>query len=190
MKFRVSVIIPVFNTEAYVEKAITSVLQQPEVVEVVVVNDGSTDNSLQIISKLQNEDARVKIYHHPNNLNKGRSASRNLGIKNAKENYIAFLDADDFYLKNRFKNDKHVFEKHGEIDGVYNAISAYFYRKSNYSEEEKLKLTMVSDTIEPNELFETLLYYKKGHFSIDGLTLKRSIFDKIGYFNEALKKKL
>ena len=110
MKFLVSVIIPVFNVEQFVEKAIISALQQPEVFEVVVVNDGSTDNSLQIITKLQAEYSRVKLCHHPNLVNKGRSASRNLGIKKAICNYIAFLDADDYYLENRFTNDKIVFE--------------------------------------------------------------------------------
>lgn len=186
MKFRVSVIIPVFNTEDYVEKAINSVLQQPEVAEVVVVNDGSTDKSLQIISKLQDEDARVKIYHHPNNLNKGRSASRNLGIKKASCDYIAFLDSDDYYLKNRFENDKKLFSENKNIDGIYNAIGAHFYRESKEFERTALKLTTINEKVNPEDLFEELLHYKKGHFSIDGLTLEKAIFDKVDYFNESL----
>ncbi|WP_298343641.1 glycosyltransferase family 2 protein [uncultured Algibacter sp.] len=186
MKFEVSVIIPVFNTERYVEKAISSVLEQPEVVEVVIVNDGSTDNSFQIITKLQAKDSRIKVYHHPNNVNKGRSASRNLGIKKASSKYVAFLDSDDFYLKNRFENDKKVFSEDSSIDGVYNAIGAHFYRASKEFERVALKLTTISEKLKPEELFEELLYYKKGHFSIDGLTLKKSIFDKVEFFNETL----
>lgn len=186
MSFSVSVIIPVFNTERFVEKAITSVLQQPEVVEVVIVNDGSTDNSLKIIKSLQIKDSRVKVYHHPNKKNKGRSASRNLGIKNASSNYIAFLDSDDFYLENRFENDKIIFCKDDSVDGVYNAIGAHFYRASKEFERTALKLTTISEKVAPENLFEELLYYKKGHFSIDGLTLKKSIFDKVGFFNELL----
>ncbi len=186
MKFLVSVIIPVFNTERFVEKAITSALDQPEVVEVIVVNDGSEDSSLHIIEKLQEENDRIKIFHHPNGLNKGRSASRNLGIKKASSNYIAFLDSDDFYLKNRFKNDQKVFAKDHSIDGVYNAIGAHFYRESKEFERSILKLTTITEKVKPEALFEVLLHYKKGHFSIDGLTVKKSVFDKVGFFNELL----
>jgi glycosyltransferase involved in cell wall biosynthesis len=187
MKFSVSVIIPVYNCESFIEKAIESVLLQPEVFEIIVVNDGSTDDSLSLIEALQKEDDRIKIYHHKNAENKGRSATRNLGIQKATGNFIAFLDADDFYLENRFNADKVHFENNPFSDGVYNAIGVHFYRESNPLEEEKLRLTTVTEFIEPCELFDALLYYKKGHFSIDGLTVKRSIFEKIGYFNEALK---
>ena len=186
MKFEVSVIIPVFNTERFVEKAITSALEQPEVVEVVIVNDGSTDNSFQIIAKLQDKDSRIKVYHHPNNVNKGRSASRNLGIKKASSKFVAFLDSDDFYLKNRFENDKKVFSEDSSIDGVYNAIGAHFYREYKEFERAALKLTTITEAVEPEQLFEVLLNYKKGHFSIDGLTVKKSIFDKVDFFNELL----
>ena len=187
MKFSVSVIIPVYNCESFIEKAIESVLLQPEVFEIIVVNDGSTDDSLSLIEALQKEDDRIKIYHHKNAENKGRSATRNLGIQKATGNFIAFLDADDFYLENRFNADKVHFENNPFSDGVYNAIGVHFYRESNPLEEEKLRLTTVTEYIEPCELFDALFYYKKGHFSIDGLTVKRSIFEKIGYFNEALK---
>ena len=85
-------------------------------------------------------------------------------------------------MRNRFKNDKFIFKENIEVDGVYNAIGVHFYRESNPLEEEKLRLTTVTEFIEPCELFDALLYYKKGHFSIDGLTVKSSIFDKSGYF--------
>ena len=73
----ISVIIPVYNAAAYIEKAVTSALLHNEVKEVVLVNDGSTDDSLAILQKLQQSDTRIKIYQHENNSNKGRSASRN-----------------------------------------------------------------------------------------------------------------
>ena len=187
MKFLVSVVIPVYNGALFIEIAIHSVLQQPEVIEVVVIDDGSSDKTSDIVQQLQSKDSKILIYHHKNKENRGRSASRNLGIKKASGNYIAFLDADDFYLENRFKNDKHFFDENKETDGVYNAISAHFYRASTPLEETKLRLTTITDIIPPKALFETLLYYKKGHFSIDGLTVKKGVFDTVGYFNEALK---
>ena len=186
MKFSVSVIIPVYNGECFIEKALHSVSQQPEVSEVVVVNDGSNDNTLEIINKLQSKDSRIQIFHHKNKKNRGRSASRNLGIKRAKGNYIAFLDADDFYLENRFKNDKLIFQYNKEADGVYNAIGVHFYRESKDLEKEKLELTTLNRRVKPEDLFDTLLAGKEGHFSIDGLTVKKSVFSTVGNFNETL----
>ena len=182
----ISVIIPVYNAALFVEKAVTSALFHNEVKEIVLVNDGSTDNSLPILQKLQQSDARIKIYHHENNSNKGRSASRNLALKKATQPFIAFLDADDFYLENRFENDIKLFESDSSIDGVYNAIGVHFYRNATQEEKNELNLTTVRENILPVNLFEELLSGKKGYFSIDGLVVKKQVFDRIGYFNEEL----
>ena len=182
----ISVIIPVYNAAAFVQKAVCSALFHKEVKEVVVVDDGSTDTSLAILQTLQESDSRIKIYHHLNNQNKGRSASRNLAIKNATQPFIAFLDADDFYLENRFDLDKKIFDNKAPVDGVYNAIGVHYYRKFTENENDELSLTTVTEPIEPEELFNYLLNGKKGYFSIDGLTIKRDVISKIGYFQEQL----
>ena len=186
MNFLVSVVLPVFNAELFVEKAIQSALQQPEVAEVVVVNDGSSDESLGIIKELQKTDNRIKILHHPDGINKGRSASRNLGIKQATSNYIAFLDADDFYLKDRFKNDGRLFSYNTYAEGVYNAIGVHFYRAFNLEEKEELQLFTLRKDVKPDMLFDVLMSGDYGYFSIDGLTIKASVLEKVGYFNEDL----
>ena len=182
----ISVIIPVYNAAAFIEKAVTSALFHNEVNEVVIVNDGSTDDSLAILQRIQQTDARIKIYHHENNNNKGRSASRNLALKKATQPFIAFLDADDFYLENRFEADKNLFESDSAIEGVYNAIGVQFYRDFSNAEQEELFLTTTKEALHPNELFDYLLNGKKGYFSIDGLTIKREVFSKIGLFQEHL----
>jgi glycosyltransferase involved in cell wall biosynthesis len=182
----ISIIIPVYNAAAYIEKAVTSALFHNEVKEVVVVNDGSTDDSLAILQKLQQSDARIKIYQHENNSNKGRSASRNLAMQKANMPFIAFLDADDFYLENRFEIDRKIFASDTTIDGVYNAIGVHFYRDFSEAEHKELSLTTVTEPIPPQELFAYLLNGKKGYFSIDGLTIKREVLTKIGLFQEHL----
>lgn len=187
MTFSVSVIIPVFNAHRFIEKAIQSALLQNEIKEVIIINDGSTDNSLGIIEDLKKNDQRIKVFHHRNNENKGRSASRNLGIKKATGNYIAFLDADDFFLENRFKKDKEIFETKPDCAGVYNAIGAEFYREATLAEKDELTLFTVKKKINPKDLFKVLIEGEAGHFSIDGLTVKRSVFDVVGYFNESLE---
>ncbi len=187
MKFLISVIIPVYNGEGFIEKAILSAVEHSEVIEVITVNDGSTDNTDNVLKKLNKLQPKLKVYYHDRQHNKGRSASRNLGIKEATGNFIAFLDADDYYLSNRFVNDKIILEENLKIDGVYNAIGVHFYRKASKEEQDRLRLTTLSKKIEPKNLFKMLFEGKYGHFSIDGLTVKRTIFDSIGYFNESLE---
>ncbi|PBB06458.1 glycosyltransferase family 2 protein [Salimicrobium humidisoli] len=88
-----SVIMPCFNKEKYIYDALESVINQSfENFEVIIVDDGSTDNSLNVVSTI--DDKRIKII---NQKNEGVSAARNRGIKFAKGEYIAFLDADDFW---------------------------------------------------------------------------------------------
>ncbi|MBU2952156.1 glycosyltransferase family 2 protein [Tamlana agarivorans] len=184
--FEVSVIIPVYNAERFIEKAISSALEQSEVFEVIIINDGSTDATEEILTQILEQNSKVRVLYHDNKCNKGRSASRNLGIKKARGNYIAFLDADDYYLPNRFNNDKLIFENEEEVDGVYNAIGAHFYRSTSAKERKRLELCTMTEKVSPENLFMVLLKGGKGHFSIDGLTVKKMIFEKTGLFNEDL----
>ncbi len=182
----ISIIIPVYNAFPFIEKAITSALQQPEVLEVLVVNDGSTDGSDEILQSIASTTTRVTLLFHPQRINKGRSASRNLGLQHARGTYIAFLDADDYYLENRFSGDLPIFESQLDCDGVYNAIGVHFYRDATVEQQQELALYTITERIKPQDLFENLLLGGKGHFSIDGLTLKRSLIDKVGFFNTHL----
>ncbi len=187
MNFLVTVIIPVFNAEKFLATAINSVLVLEEVGELILIDDGSKDSSFSIMEKFADEDNRVKIYYHENKSNRGRAFSRNVGILNATNEYIAFLDADDYYLPNRFLKDKFLFEMYSDIEGVYNNIGVHFYRESTIIEREHLAITGVSEEIEAEELFEMLLSCKKGYYSIDGLTVKKNVFNKTGLFREELK---
>src|SRR4051812_37519090 len=125
--FKVSVVIPVYNAEKYIKAAVNSALMQEEVGEVILVEDKSPDNSLSVCKGLEMQDSRVHLYQHPDKQNHGAGASRNLGITLAKLDYIAFLDADDYFLPNRFKKDKTLFEKDPSIDAVYSAIGTHYY---------------------------------------------------------------
>ena len=101
----VSIIIPVYNNEAYVQKCIDSVKKQSfEEFEAIIVNDGSTDNSRSIIEALIEKDER---FHLINQENQGVAAARNRGIDQAKGKYLTFIDGDDYigrdYLKNLYE---------------------------------------------------------------------------------------
>ena len=91
----VSVIIPVYNVEKYLEKCLDSIVNQTlKDIEIICVNDGSTDNSLNILEKYQQKDDRIKIITQEN---QGAGVARNQGLKVAKGKYLSILDSDDFF---------------------------------------------------------------------------------------------
>lgn len=184
----ISVIIPVYNAEDFIVKAIDSALKQKEVKEVLIIDDGSSDASLELCLEKAKRCNRVQVFFHKNHGNLGRSASRNLGIVKAKSKYIAFLDADDYYLLNRFVRDVEILELQPKIEGVYNAISAHYYREATLKETEKLKLTTIREVVPHHKLFELMgPMGHLGYFSGIGLTIRKTIFKKCGYFNENLE---
>ena len=94
-KIQISVIIPVYNTEKYLERCINSVVSQNfRDIEIIIINDCSEDNSLKIIDKYKNKDKRIKIINKIKN--EGLSAARNSGIEIATGEYILHIDSDDW----------------------------------------------------------------------------------------------
>ena len=89
-----SVIIPAYNVSAYLEKCVSSVLEQTRGdFEVIVVNDGSTDSTPKICEQLREKDKRVRVIHKSNG---GVSSARNIGIQAATGEYVFFLDGEDW----------------------------------------------------------------------------------------------
>src|SRR5699024_3819356 len=98
----VSVIIPCYNVEKYIERCIKSVLFQSFLnFEVIVINDGSTDKTEHLLIELEREDSRIRLI---NKKNGGLSEARNTGIKIAKGSYITFIDSDDYVSQDYFSN--------------------------------------------------------------------------------------
>lgn len=99
--YKLSVIIPVYNVESYLKECLNSVTNQTLTdIEIICINDGSTDNSLNILKEYQSKDSRIKIINQKNN---GQAKARNLGIKEAQGEYIAFIDSDDFIEPEMFE---------------------------------------------------------------------------------------
>lgn len=97
----ISVIIPIYNAEKYLEKCIESILIQTyKDFELILVDDGSKDNSGKICNEYAEKDSRIRVIHKKN---AGVSAARNTGIENAKGEFIAFVDSDDWLEKNSLK---------------------------------------------------------------------------------------
>jgi len=112
-EYKVSVIMPVFNGAEFLERSVNSLLKQTlDDVEIVFIDDGSTDNSLEIIRNYEKEYDFVTVLTQENS---GSGKARNYGINEAKGEYIAFLDADDFYM------DSDALEKMYELGSLNNA---------------------------------------------------------------------
>jgi glycosyltransferase involved in cell wall biosynthesis len=118
----------VWNCEAFLAEAIDSVLAQTtsEAWELIVVDDGSTDSSLEIATAYAAKYARcVRVLRHPAGKNRGISASRNLAIQHARGEFIAFLDADDVLLPHHFEAQLRALRKHPEAAMVYGAAERW-----------------------------------------------------------------
>lgn len=124
-----SVVIPLYNKQNYIKETIKSVLNQTfQNFEIVVVNDGSKDDSIKIIESIQ--DYRIKLVHQENS---GVSVARNMGIKEANAKYIAFLDADDLWLPEFLQTIYELIQNFPDA-GLY--ATAYKKRKENGEENE------------------------------------------------------
>lgn len=149
--FKFSIIIPVYNVEDYLEETILSVINQSigfeKNVEIILVNDGSTDNSKDICEKYQKK--------YPDNVryiaqeNAGVSAARNKGLAYAQGEYINFLDSDDKWSKNTFRDVYKFFEKHKDKIDVVACRMKYFEAKTGYHVlDYKFEKTKVVDITE------------------------------------------
>lgn len=100
-KEKISVIVPVYNVEKYLDECLSSIVNQTyKNLEIICINDGSTDNSLKILERYQDKDKRITIINQENH---GVSYARNVGINLAKGSYISFVDPDDIIALNTYE---------------------------------------------------------------------------------------
>ena len=173
----VSIIIPVFNGENYIKKAIDSALDQTyDNIEIIVVNDGSTDKTEQIVKSYGN---RVKYFRKENH---GVASAINYGIKQMNGEYFSWLSHDDKYINNKvekqvnrliqLKNKKTILFSNFElIDNKDCFISRTFF-------EKKSKLELINKGIYP---------VLSGMVNGNSILIHRDIFDDVGLFNESVK---
>lgn len=174
-----SVIIPLYNKEASISETIQSVLNQTfKDFELVIVNDGSTDNSPEIAQQIKDE--RIRLIHQKN---KGVSSARNNGIRNAKYEWIAFLDADDKWSDN-FLEEIHKAIKDCPEEKIFvGGQRIYYHHKSERYNNPHLPDEDKTDIV--NYYLVISKYNPPMHSS--NVVIKKEMFDKFGYFLEGQK---
>jgi glycosyltransferase involved in cell wall biosynthesis len=173
-----SVIIPLYNKEKYIHRTISSVLSQSyKEFEILIINDGSTDNSKVIVEAFK--DDRICLIEK---INGGESSARNLGIKMAKYNYIAFLDADDTWQSNFLSEIR-------KLIICYDSAGIY---TSNYlikTAKGKLKTAIKGECFNNSLLIED--YFKESRIiplvTSNTAVIPKNVFEEVGDFNESLK---
>lgn len=171
-----SVIVPLYNKEQYVVKALNSVLRQNyQDWELIVVNDGSTDGSFDVASKVIEGDGRCRII---NQTNAGVGAARNRGVAESKGDFLCFLDADDWWEPS-FLEEMALFVKEYPDTGLY--ASNYIYYKTG-----KTHVALNNSTGYMNY---PKTYYENGAMPVTSITvcLSRNVFDRVGGFPENIK---
>lgn len=139
-KAKISIIVPVYNSEAYVAQTIESLIEQTlKEIQIILVNDGSKDNSGEICEEYAKRDERIQVVHKPNG---GLADARNAGMKVVNAQYIMFLDADDLFEKDTCEHMYNAIEKSGAdyVNGNYQMMDEDGTRWSNTAfDQEKYK---------------------------------------------------
>ncbi|PIG94116.1 glycosyltransferase [Gloeocapsopsis sp. IPPAS B-1203] len=186
----VSAIVIFLNAEKFIQEAIESVFAQTyDHWELLLVDDGSTDSSTATAQHYATRHPKVRYLEHDNHQNRGMSATRNLGIRNARGKYIAFLDADDVWLPHKLERQVAILDSQPEAAMVYGSTQ-YWY--SWTEKPEDIQRDFVPDLgVQPDTLFKppTLLTacYPLGKASApcpSDLLLRREVVERIGGFEE------
>lgn len=166
---KVSVIVPVYNVEKYLKDCLNSVINQTlEDIEIICVNDGSTDNSLAILEDYAKKDSRIKII---NQKNKGLSGARNTGMKYVQGEYILFLDSDDWL------NEDALFELYwSHLDD--NLDMLFFQTVDYYEEDGRYELNQFGGMTAIDDSFEGKIFNYKDVASII-FKIPHSAFNKL-----------
>ena len=174
---KVSVIIATYNSAAYLKEAIDSVLaQEYKNFEIIVVDDGSTDRTKQLVEGLQAHNSQRIQYVYQQN--QGPAPARNSGIKHADGRYIAFLDADDIWLPDKLSKQMPCFAQRPQTGFVY--CDNIFVDENNRPIENYIRKIKLLEGSILLELFNDFFIITSG------IVLKRECIDAIGLFDEKL----
>lgn len=159
--------------------------------ELILVDDGSTDRSTEIALECSRQHpGRIRYLEHPNHKNRGTSASRNLGLEQAKGEFIAFLDVDDVWTSRKLEQQVSILSAHPEVAMTYGQI-CFWYSWTGKPEDQQRDsfqdLGVAPDTIiEPPGLLVNLIKQQYQQFGTSNVMIRRSAFEQVGRFEEQI----
>jgi glycosyltransferase involved in cell wall biosynthesis len=187
---RVSVITIFLDEQSFLADAVNSVLSQSfQDWELLLVDDGSTDASSDIASRLAATDGRIHCHCHPGRTNRGMSASRNLGVAHASGEFIGFLDADDIWIHDKLAEQIEIFEREPAAALVYGrTLIWYSWDPFSESTDFLYELGVEPDRLySPPLLFELLLRNKAQSPTTCNALIRRGLFAEVGGFEESFR---
>lgn len=182
MNCKVSIIIPVYNRESLIQQTLDNVFNQIyNNWECIIIDDGSTDNSIEVIKNYIQKDNRFQLLERPVNRVKGASTCRNIGIEKSEGEYIQFLDSDDLISTNKILEQVNLLKDCSE-----NVIATCKWgRFKNDTADSTVYNSLKSYRDFENTLdFLDNLAYSKGYFPPNAYLIKMDIIRKVGLWNE------
>ena len=173
----ISVIVPVYNTAPYLERCVNSILAQTYAhIEIILINDGSTDNSMEIIENLATNNKNIKYFNLENNY--GLSYARNIGIESSEGDYIGFVDSDDWIEITMYEKLFNAMQKYNT-----KISSARFYNvKEVAGKLIKKHIYEMTDFIYFNNTEDMLYYFIYYHdVMVTNKLFSRSLFDSVRF---------
>lgn len=192
---KVSIIVPVYNTSLYLRKCLDSLVNQTyDKIEIIIINDGSTDNSDEIINEYVKKYSNIVYY---NKENEGVSLTRNLGLKVSKGEYVMFVDSDDYISEKIVESLLNIAVK-GDFDIVTsdiikfydNGTEEYFKTNKEYS-NDVVKNYIIGDSgpcakLFKKEIIDKIKFRKIAYEDLDVIPVLALYTNKIGYLNEGM----
>lgn len=171
----VSVIIPAYNAGLFIEEAIRSVYSQTYTqIEAIVVNDGSTDSTEEVVKKLTDGGNELKYIHQ---VNQGVSAARNRGFKASKGVYILFLDADDVLLPNNIE---------AKVNKIEQNDFGLVHTDMAFINDQSIRTGGVNQGLEGEVIEDLLLWERCVIPAPSSIMIKRAVCEDVGLFSEEL----
>lgn len=186
---RISAIIPAYNCAPYLRRAVESLLatRQPGL-EVVIVDDGSQDDTLRIAQSLAEQFRdTIAVFHHPQRAHRGVSVTRNVGILQSSGDYLCFLDADDYVFPHRFESAIKILQNRPEVDGVHELAEMAFESaeaSSHWYPNGSSHFGFTQD-IPPQHLLASLL--RGVCWATSAILFRKSLLSKTGLFDTTLE---
>jgi glycosyltransferase involved in cell wall biosynthesis len=173
----VSVIIPTYNRARFIREAIESVVEQSfSDLELIVIDDGSTDETAEIVGAFN--DKRLNFVRQEN---RGRSAARNRAIASARGRYIAFLDSDDMYLRDKLAKQVSYMDLHPELGMIYTSATC-IDGEGKPLDSERYKAWA------EGQIYKQVAFFQPVTITLPTVMVRREVLDTVGGFDEAMNR--